>query len=105
MNAAALIKTAREKSGLSKRELARRAGTSPAAIVKYESGQTSPSVDTLNRILNVAGWEVEVHLASVSKELVERGEMMADLLSIVDLVEIRPADPYLKFPRFQDVVH
>lgn len=105
MNAAALIKTAREKSGLSKRELARRAETSPAAIVKYESGQTSPSVDTLNRILRVAGWEVEVHLASVSNELVERGEMMADLLSIVDLVEIRPADTYLKFPRFHNVVH
>lgn len=105
MNAAVLIKTAREKSGLSKRELARRAGTSPAAIVKYESGQTSPTVDTLNRILKVAGWEVEVHLASVLNELVERGEMMADLLSIVDLVEIRPADLYLKFPRFQDVVH
>ena len=105
MNASVLIKTAREKSGLSKRELARRAGTSPAAIVKYESGQTSPSVDTLNRILRVAGWEVEAQLASVSNELVERGEMMADLLSIVDLVAIRPADPYLKFPRFQDVVH
>jgi transcriptional regulator with XRE-family HTH domain len=105
MNAAVLIKTAREKSGLSKRELARRAGTSPAAIVKYESGQTSPTVDTLNRILKVAGWEVEAHLASVLNELVERGEMMADLLSIVDLVEIRPADLYLKFPRFQDVVH
>jgi transcriptional regulator with XRE-family HTH domain len=105
MNAAILIKTAREKSGLSKRELARRAETSPAAIVKYESGQTSPSVYTLNRILRVAGWEVEVHLTSVSNELVERGEMMADLLSIVDLVEIRPADTYLKFPRFQDVVH
>jgi transcriptional regulator with XRE-family HTH domain len=105
MDSAQVIREAREKSGLSKRELARRAGTSPAAIVKYESRQTSPTVDTMNRILRVAGWEVEVHLAPISQELVQRGEMMADLLSIVDLVEIRPADPYLKLPRFQDVVH
>ena len=73
--------------------------------MKYESRQTSPTVDTLNGILRVAGWEAEVDFARVSQELVQRGEMMADLLSIVDLVEIRPADPYLKFPRFQDVVH
>lgn len=104
MDVAQVIREAREKSGLSKRELARRAGTSPAAIVKYELRQSSPTIDTLNRILRVAGWEVEVHLTPVLPELVQRGEMMADLLSIVDMVDIRPADPYLKFPRFQDVV-
>jgi transcriptional regulator with XRE-family HTH domain len=105
MDAALLIKTAREKSGLSKRELARRAGTSPAAIVKYESRQSSPTIDTLNRILRVAGWEVEVQLASVANDLVERGEMMADLLSIVDMVEVRTPNPFIEFPRFDDVVH
>jgi transcriptional regulator with XRE-family HTH domain len=105
MDAAQVIRAAREKSGLSKRELARRAGTSPAAIVKYESRQSSPTVDTLNRILLVAGWEVEVHLAPVSHDAVQRGEMMADLLRIVDMVEIRPADAYMNFPRFRDVVH
>ena len=105
MDAARIIRIAREQSGLSKRELARRAGTSPAAIVKYESGTTSPTVDTLNRILRVACWEVEVHLAPVSNDLIMRGEMMADLLKIVDMVEIRTANPLIEFPRFEDVVH
>lgn len=99
MDAAQLIRVAREKSGLSKRELARRAGTSPAAIVKYESRQSSPTVDTLNRILRVAGWEVEIHLAPISEDLIERGQMMVGLLSIVDAVAIKDADPILKFPR------
>lgn len=105
MDAGRIIQVARERSGLSKRELARRAGTSPAAIVKYESGATSPTVDTLNRILRVAGWEIEVQVAQVSQQLVERGVMMHELLGIVDLVEIRPANPSLEFPRFEDVVH
>ena len=105
MDAGRIIQVARERSGLSKRELARRAGTSPAAIVKYEFGAMSPTVDTLNRILRVAGWEIEVQVAQVSKQLVERGVMMHELLGIVDLVEIRPANPLLEFPRFEDVVH
>lgn len=105
MDAGHVIQIAREKSGLSKRELARRAGTSPAAIVKYESGTMSPTVDTLNRLLRVAGWEIEVQVSATSQHLVERGEMMCELLEIVDLVEIRPANPVLQFPRFEDVVH
>jgi len=105
MDAAVVIRTAREMSGLSKRELARRAKTSAAAIVRYESRQSSPSVDTLNRILRAAGWEIEIQLSPVSQDLVERGEMMADLLQIVDLVEIPTPNPFIEFPRFQDVVH
>jgi hypothetical protein len=72
--------------------------------MKYESRQTSPTVDTMKGVLRIAGWEAEVDIARKSQELVQRGEMMADLLSIVDMLEIRPADPYLKFPRFQDFV-
>ena len=30
---------------------------------------------------------------------------MHDLLGIVDLVDIHPANPTLEFPRFEDVVH
>ena len=41
--------------GVSKRELARRAHTSPAAIVEYESGRRSPTVDTLSRLIDACG--------------------------------------------------
>jgi predicted nucleotidyltransferase/DNA-binding XRE family transcriptional regulator len=55
MTASALIRDARRAAGLSQAELARRAGTSQPAIARYESGDTSPSVVTLDRLLRAAG--------------------------------------------------
>lgn len=43
--------------------LAKRAGTSQAAVSAYESGRRSPSVDTLCRLLAAAGLEVRMRLA------------------------------------------
>jgi len=47
-----LIRTHRLAAHLSQRELARRAGTSPATLHRYESGRVDPSTATLNRILH-----------------------------------------------------
>ena len=107
MDAAAIVSIARERAGLSKRELARRAGTSPAAIVKYEAGIMSPTVDTLSRILDAAGWSIEVELvARPARDVSETvwGEMIADLLGVVDALDIRPAPVLLECPRFEDVI-
>jgi transcriptional regulator with XRE-family HTH domain len=54
---------ARRQSGLTQAALAARAGTSQAAISAYESGRRSPSVDTLCRVLDAAGFEVRMRLA------------------------------------------
>lgn len=51
LNAATLIRSHRLAAKLSQRELARRAGTSPATLHRYESGQVDPTTGTLNRIL------------------------------------------------------
>lgn len=107
MDAAAIVSIARERAGLSKRELARRAGTSPAAIVKYEAGAMSPTVDTLSRILDAAGWSIEVELvARPTRDVGETvwGEMIADLLGVVDALDIHPAPALLECPRFEDVI-
>jgi len=55
MDTPALLRGARQAAGLSQAELARRAGTSQPAIARYESGATSPSVRTLERLLYAAG--------------------------------------------------
>lgn len=55
-----LIKQARYRSGLSQRELARRAGTSQATLSAYESGRKSPSLDTLARIIRAAGQDLRI---------------------------------------------
>lgn len=53
--AATLIRSARASAGLTQAQLGARAGTSQAAIARYESGAASPSVVTLERILSAAG--------------------------------------------------
>jgi transcriptional regulator with XRE-family HTH domain len=49
---------------MTQQALANGAGTSQAAVSAYESGRRSPSVDTLSRILNAAGFELRMRLAA-----------------------------------------
>lgn len=58
-----LIKVARLERGLSQRELARRAHTSQATISAYETGEKSPSLDTLARIVRAAGLDLRIQIA------------------------------------------
>ncbi len=60
MSPATVLRTARERAGISKRELARRARTSPAAIVAYESGRRDPSFGTLDRLLRALGLRADL---------------------------------------------
>jgi transcriptional regulator with XRE-family HTH domain len=57
-----LIRLARHGTGLSQRELARRAKTSQAAIAAYESGRRSPTLETLARIIRAAGLDLRIRL-------------------------------------------
>src|SRR5690348_14066078 len=56
-----LIVRARRTAGLSQAELARRAGTSRTTLSAYEHGRKSPSLDTLERLLAAAGFELAAH--------------------------------------------
>ena len=53
---ASLLREARARSGLSQRELAARAHTAQSVVARIERGQTSPSVETLSRLLGAAGF-------------------------------------------------
>lgn len=67
----------RQRLGLSQRSLARRAGTTQAAVSRIERGLTSPTWDTVQALLLAMGYEPElqarrlrgrwdpVHLATV----------------------------------------
>ncbi|MGI8607963.1 MAG: helix-turn-helix domain-containing protein [Candidatus Dormibacteria bacterium] len=63
--ASSLLVEARRRSALSRRELARRAGTSPSALIEYEKGSRQPSVAALLRILGAAGFELRTRLEPV----------------------------------------
>ncbi len=57
-----LIRVARHRQRLSQRELARRAGTSQAAIAAYEGGRRSPTLETLTRIVRAAGLDLRIRM-------------------------------------------
>lgn len=63
--ASALIRLARRRAGLSQRELARRAGTSQAAVQRYERGLTDPTFSTLERVIGACELELRIQLAPV----------------------------------------
>ena len=50
-----LLHAVRHESGLTQAEVAKRAGTSQAAIARYESGVSSPAVSTLERVMKAMG--------------------------------------------------
>lgn len=51
---------AREKSGLSQRELARLSGVKQPAIARMESMRATPQIDTLLKVLNPLGYTLEI---------------------------------------------
>ena len=96
-----MIAAARRSAGLSKRELARRAKTSPAAIVTYEQGTRDPSVETLNRILAAAGSAASVRLGSQARpDAAVAGRRLEEVLELADVLPHRPAPRSLPYPRF-----
>jgi len=59
---AATVREARRLSGLTQRDLARRAGTSQPAIARIETGLASPTLSTLERLAAAAGFDVKLSL-------------------------------------------
>ena len=55
-----LLRSCRTASGLTQSELAERAGTSQPAIARYEHGDTSPTIRTLDRILRACDRDLRI---------------------------------------------
>ena len=60
---AALVRDARLRAGLTQRELARRAASAQSVVARIERGQTSPTWETLTRLLAAAGFDLDATLA------------------------------------------
>lgn len=59
-----LLHEARTRAGLTQRELARRAGTAQSVVARVERGQTSPTVETLSRLIAATGFNIDAELVS-----------------------------------------
>lgn len=65
-SAGELVRRARERSRISQRELARRAGTSQAAISRIERGLEQPTFERLEQILAGLGWRPVLELEPIA---------------------------------------
>ena len=96
MTAGQLLREARERHGLTQKQLAIRARTSQAAISRIERGLVSPTVEMMARLLDLLGEELVLGAVSVDyghdrtllaqnldRTVAERIEHMTDVANFV----------------------
>ena len=62
-----LVREARRKAGLTQRQLAELAGTSQAAVARYERARAMPDIETLHRLLEACGLELRFHVEPLDR--------------------------------------
>lgn len=67
MNTGRLVRTARQRKGLTQERLAELAGTSQAAISQIERDEVSPTVQTLSRIFEAMGEAIRLSSTSLER--------------------------------------
>jgi len=103
MDAAAILRDARRRAGLTQAELARLAGTSQATISAYEHGRKSPSVETLARLLAATGTRLTAAPASTKvvqptkAQVARAGRALVDVMLLAEALPTRHS-PELRFP-------
>lgn len=63
-----LVREARKRAGLTKAELARRAGVARSTVGRIEAGTQIPSTDLAERLVRAAGFEIRVSLGEPDPE-------------------------------------
>lgn len=56
------VREARKRAALSQRELAERAGTTQSAIARIETGRSTPTFDTVLRLVRLCGLDLDIML-------------------------------------------
>lgn len=92
---------ARGQSGMSLREIARRAGTSHATLLSYEKGHKVPSVLVFMRILDACGMAVDFDLSPRVRSAngLDRGEELKQALLLAEQFPAKVSKT-LNLPRF-----
>src|SRR5688572_11224625 len=99
LDAAGLVKDARTRAGLTQRDLASRARTAQSVVARIENGETSPSVQTLTRLIDAAGFEVRVELLARAPE---NSHMLQDVARILRLTPEERLLEVRNFSRFEN---
>lgn len=101
MDPALLITRARQRAGMTLRDLAARARTSHSTIAAYGTGRVVPSVATMDRIIAAAGFATDVRLERRVREAngLDRGDELAQVLMLAEQFPARHS-PMLDAPVF-----
>ena len=93
-----LLQEARERAGLTQRELAQRAGTAQSVVARIELGVTDPGSGTLSKLLAAAGFQL---IARLDPALIVDTHMMDDVGRILRLSPEERLREVANMSRFQ----
>ena len=99
LDPAQMLKTARQRAGLSQRELARRASTSQSVVARIELGETNPSLSTLTRLLRAAGFDLR---GALEPRTVVDTHMLDDVARILSLTPEQRLLEAANLSKFED---
>src|SRR5215210_3321626 len=68
LDASKLLQAARDRAGMTQRQLAKKARTAQSVVARIELGETSPSWDTLMRLLRASGHTVRISIERASAD-------------------------------------
>ncbi len=88
MDSAEILRHTRHRAGLTLRALAAAAHTSHSALAAYEAGRVTPTVDTFERIMTSAGFNVMVTVEPRVDTDDARGR---ELIEVLELAATFPA--------------
>jgi transcriptional regulator with XRE-family HTH domain len=91
MGIARLIKEARRAAGITQLEMAHRAGTTQPAVAAYESGARTPTLATLERLLDACEHDLEMHALARVRRGAASLEQLAPAIA-EDLAQDRERD-------------
>jgi transcriptional regulator with XRE-family HTH domain len=69
MHGGILVRQVRRRTGISQRELARRLGTKQSVIARWESGTTSPTVESVSAVSRACGCDLDWQLRPIDPDL------------------------------------
>lgn len=96
MEPSSVLLAARDAAGLSQRALAKRARTAQSVVARIELGETSPSWDTLVRLLRATGHTLRV---SLDRNAVDP-QMLDDVPRILRLIPEQRLEEVAAVSRF-----
>jgi transcriptional regulator with XRE-family HTH domain len=93
MESGEIVKSARYRAGLSQAQLGIRSGLHRNLIGRWERGESSPSLATLQRLVAACGLELVISLAEADRSLDELAEEQLSLTPRERLSVLLPAGP------------